>query len=249
MFGRDSSKLVFAEKSHIDSATHLNGGQILSSVPNSQTSLVIGEGSKTHYAMKYSDTREIKTVKQFSVKKSGCVEDHAFGKKRIDLPASDPIKGGSFKTFDRRHLVQGPSEQSDKITVDWTSRNIPKTENGQNRNQYRSEEFHLSDVLTRKKSVETEGKRRNNIPTSVPGDKSYRKPEHSTGFYAEPGLVPGSTIVTRASGKPVLQKREETTTVQRTLSKMTYEEKVARAEEEYERSQVLLLNVSTIHKC
>lgn len=244
MFSHSSEKFILAEKKHNESTTHLNGSKILDSVPNSQTSLVIGERSKTHYPIKYSDTMEIKTVKFFKAKKSGCLEDIAYGRKRIDLPPSDPIKGGAYKTYDRRHLQETPSKQSDKITVDWTSRNIPLLESGEARNRYRSEEFGLSDVLTRKKSVQTENQMRNDIPTASRGDKAYKVPEHSAGFYGEPGLIPGSSIAKRASGRPVLQKREGTTTVQKTLSTITHARKIAIEEDAYERAQVLLLNVS-----
>lgn len=84
---------------------------------------------------------------------------------------------------------------------------------------------------------------RNNINVAAPGDKSYKVPEHSPGYYAQGGLIPGSSIVKRASAKPALQKREGTTTVQKTLSTMTYAQKVALEDERYEREQVLLLNV------
>lgn len=251
MFRPDSDKVVFAEKKHLQSSEHLSGSKLLDNVPASSHSLVVGEGSKTHFTPKYSDTSVVKSVKQFEAKRSGSLEDKAWGKKRIDVLKSDPLAGGSIKTYDRRHIEQTPSEQSDKITVDWTSRNIPLDKSGKARNQVRSDEFGLSDVLTRKKSVRTENQMRNNIPVAALGDKAYRVPEHSSGFYAQGGLIPGSSIVIKKSGKPVLQKREGTTTVQKTLSTMTYAQKVAIEDEKYERAQVLLLNVRILlfHCC
>lgn len=164
MFRHDSDKVVFAEKRHSDSTAHLCGGTLLDNAQARDRSLVVGEGSKTHFPQRYSETTERKTIKQFQHKESGRVEDLPWGKRRIECPKTDILVGGAVKTYFRRHIDPSPSEQSDKITVDWTSRNIPLDKTGKARNQVRSDEYKLSDVLTRKRSVVLERYVSNHLP-------------------------------------------------------------------------------------
>ena len=58
--------------------------------------------------------------------------------------------------------------------------------------------FHLTQI-GRKIRVNDLDAQRNGLEVIAPGDKSYKKPEHSSGFYQEGGLITGSTIVNRVS--------------------------------------------------
>ena len=57
--------------------------------------------------------------------------------------------------------------------------------------------FHVTQ-MGRKIRIEDEKAQRNGLEVISPGDKAYKTPEHSSGFYREGGLVTGSTIATRA---------------------------------------------------
>jgi hypothetical protein len=57
-------------------------------------------------------------------------------------------------------------------------------------------DFHKTQ-MGRKIRINDHETQRNGLEVRALGDKSYKKPEHSTGFYKEGGLISGSTISSR----------------------------------------------------
>ena len=56
-----------------------------------------------------------------------------------------------------------------------------------------STEFHVEDLMTRKKRIFTFEEKRNYLKTCKPGDKNYTCVEYSPDFYLMEGLIVGST--------------------------------------------------------
>ena len=153
---------------------------------------MLGEGARKHFEEKHAEPRPISTFKSIAKKESTFFHElKPQGKRMIITSISNPVTDPSHHHIpEKRHHVEAisrRSEESPKLTVDWASRNIPVMENGIARNQRRSEEFLLADTMTRKKPVVGALSIRNDIPIAVLGDKPYKVPEHSVGFYKKPG--------------------------------------------------------------
>jgi hypothetical protein len=54
--------------------------------------------------------------------------------------------------------------------------------------------YALEDMMTRKRKITSLDVQRNSLATDVPGDKFYRNPECTDGFYKMEGVMPGSTF-------------------------------------------------------
>ena len=77
------------------------------------------------------------------------------------------------------------------------------------------------------------------------GDKPYKEVNHETDFYKKGGLIPGSSIGLKTSGKPTMKKPSDSTKgVNRKKLEATYSKYMERLEKEYEVSQVHTLTVS-----
>lgn len=104
--------------------------------------------------------------------------------------------------------------------------------------------YNIESTMNRKQRIKTDLDKRNDIPVSTLGDKSYKEADMETGFYAQGGIIPGSTIVERKSAKPTLRKSEDSTsTIKPKKLEATYAKLQARLEYEYELNQVLALTV------
>jgi hypothetical protein len=69
-------------------------------------------------------------------------------------------------------------------------------------------ELNLEVSMNRRKRLETTLERRNMISEASSGDHSYKAADRQPGFFAQGGLVVGSTNVLRASAKPSLRRSE-----------------------------------------
>jgi len=77
------------------------------------------------------------------------------------------------------------------------------------------------------------------------GDKPYKEVNHETDFYKKGGLIPGSSIGLKTSGKPTMKKPSDSTKgVNSKKLEATYSKYMERLEKEYEVSQVHTLTVS-----
>lgn len=107
-------------------------------------------------------------------------------------------------------------------------------------NRVRSEEYSLNDTMTSKKRSSGVLDTRNQIPIAVPGDKSYRDPTQSVGYYRHGGMIPGSTFI-NSRGKAI----SSTSTEQplRCTASISASERRRLKQEESDRQQVFALNV------
>ena len=77
------------------------------------------------------------------------------------------------------------------------------------------------------------------------GDKPYKEVNHETDFYKKGGLIPGSSIGLKTSGKPTIKKPSDTTKGTNTKKlEATYSKYLERLEKEYDVTQVHTLTVS-----
>mmetsp|Transcript_23343 Transcript_23343/g.38897 ORF Transcript_23343/g.38897 Transcript_23343/m.38897 type:complete len:269 (+) Transcript_23343:73-879(+) len=231
-------KLRFTERDHrptaMPSAPLLHGGIIDSSVPP-DTSIILGERGRKNFDPKYcapSDWRAAK--RQLPHKTNSDLEQKPGGKRLIPHPTKDnfelvPTGKAHFPTprsdverrnpnFSRKKSVLQPTEPS---------------------------EYNLEVSMNRKQRIQEERQKRNDIAAATPGDKSYKNADREPGFYAEGGLVTGSTIALKKSGKPTLQKREDIRTGPPKKLEATYGKLMERLAREYDQNQVSSLTVAS----
>ena len=56
-----------------------------------------------------------------------------------------------------------------------------------------SNEYNQEKVMTQKKRIKNLYDQRNGLPLTSLGDKVYKHPDYTPGFFKEGGLIPGST--------------------------------------------------------
>jgi len=101
-----------------------------------------------------------------------------------------------------------------------------------------SKEIHLDKQMGRKRVIDSLEDQRNLVGVKCLGDKSYKYPEYSAGFYHERGLVPGSSNTFKTTKKPIHKTIEVNAN---TKKGMTWKDRVKMEEKNEEEKAVLSL--------
>lgn len=193
----ENSTVKFTKKQHFAPAPF---GATSNGSDSGSGSLVIGEGPKRYFAPSYGAT---------DVYRSSCrlvepVQRSNEAPVRVPYPKAHEVKCTTFtRDRDRRHLTESglPSIISPKDReLNWTTKKtVLCGDDNQPRHSYKSNEYQIESKINRKQRVhDTDmGKKRNYISVASMGDKAYKGPEHSAGFFKDGGLIPGSSIIQR----------------------------------------------------
>lgn len=150
-------------------------------IANYSGSLVAGENARRHFDIPRGIPEEFIPSKRLV---SHCEHGPEMRNTRLAIHTNRYNKSGIYNPAEQRHfqnLLKLPPcsvKRPAKMQVDTV---------------LNSSEYSLTDTMTRKKGVEKE-KVRNLIPVANLGDKAYRDPSRSSGFFAQAGLIPGSTF-------------------------------------------------------
>jgi hypothetical protein len=106
-----------------------------------------------------------------------------------------------------------------------------------------TKEYDVSDLMTRKHRVTDTRTMRNLIPIAINGDKPYKDPSRSIGFYAQSGLIPGSTFSGRSTKSIKSQQQAEEKPLRKIASLTALERRTINIINS-DQDQVLALTVS-----
>ncbi|KAJ1433772.1 hypothetical protein B484DRAFT_429454 [Ochromonadaceae sp. CCMP2298] len=225
-------KLKFAQRDHQPACAPretllLPGGLVRQSVP-AQTSCIIGERGKKNFELRYSESQEPKFKKPVPHQES-CGEAAARGRKVIAPPTTDHLDRGPVGKV---HFSE-PRSEFIKRSPNFAKRaEVPQG--------LEQVEYNMEVSMNRKQRV-SDSTRRNGIGLATGGDKAFREADREPGFYAKGGLVVGSTMASKKSAKPTLQKREDSNTGPPKKLEATYGKLMLRLAQEYDQSQVASL--------
>jgi len=217
---------------------------ILSNVILPDNTILLDDNGKKRFDAKYSETEAFRSSCKMIPHREICGEYEYGGKKYI---AGHPNCVKEIENQKRRYLESEAtrrSETSQLPSVNWTKKKMVVSEDGVPAYRKESSLFNLETFMNQKQRIHSEYERRNGIGTSTPGDKSYYTADREPGFYASGGLVVGSTIATKKSGKPTLKKNAEGTSKSLGVKLgLTYEEKQKQLEFQHEINDVNYLTV------
>lgn len=194
------TRVHFPEKQHFPPAPF---GSSSKGSDSGTGSLVIGEGAKRFFEPTYGAPE---------VYRSSCriIEP-------VQRPSEPPMRRPrpglqdlTFTTFsrdrDRRHVTEKdlPCVISPKDKeLNWTTKKtVIYGDDNKPRHSFRSGEYVIESQINRKQRIlETDSEKlRNYIPAASLGDKAYKSPEQSAGFFRDGGLIVGSSAAPRPSG-------------------------------------------------
>ena len=168
-----------------------------STYPALETPGLLGEtniGLERLKGRRHYETTECQTVSQwrpcFKKSENTSIPIKPSGVKKLD-PEFSEVKPRAEK----KHLVQKfpDTEAEYRIHMKTVLSEAGKRIQDVLTDEY---DFHSSQI-GRKVRVEGIEQMRNGLEIRAPGDKAYKKPENSTGFYREGGLITGSTIASK----------------------------------------------------
>lgn len=237
-------KLKFKQRSHsplcMPKYEHLSASRIIHAP--SENSIVLGDNGKKRFDPQYSLPQEYRPAKR-AITPPSRNNDVPRGKRYIPHPQSVEDHSSSkkmlFASSSRR------SETSSLPSVDWKRRGQVFDEHGVPVKDKESNNYNLEVTMNRKQRVAGELDKRNGIPEATPGDKPLKKAEHTPGYYAEGGLIPGSTIQNRKTTNPLAGKSNVQMTSTGKLE-ATYGALQKKLAHDYDRSQVEALTVRIV---
>ena len=241
----ENNKVVFNQRRHvrpeIDSHLLAVAAPLLNPrMVEPDKGLVSNDNGRGHYEPWYSESPEFRSGMRLVPCKQYSVEHVERGKKSI-RPA---VNGKTQEwTEQRRHNMEEYTRRSEacgELCIGFT-----KLRKFQPRGE--APQFDMEGAMNRKqrsgRSIEI---MRNGIPVAVEGDKAFKDADREPGFYAQGGIIPGSTIQLRKSSKGdkkgggiIAPTRKGGTAT------LTYAEKMRLKDLEYEKNQVSALNVAT----
>lgn len=148
---------------------------------------------------KHFEPKASKTVNDWRpcFKKSDKIEVPAYS---TGIKKLEPEYSKVRPRAEKRHILQGETEEFGpeyRIHMKTVFINT-----GQRIQELATSEYDFRvSQMGRKIRIEDEKAQRNGLGVIAPGDKPYKKPEHSSGFYKEEGLVTGSTISKRVQNQ------------------------------------------------
>jgi hypothetical protein len=243
----DGFKMKFKQKSHhplcAPQNDHLYGSRMIH-VPavDYDSSIVVGDRGRKRFEPRHSHAEEEKPHKR-PISRPICKEEVHRGKRYIPLPKAQDEHLSSKKLLPTLSMKR--SDTTDNLSLNWKSRGkVVDPETGVSAKFKESEIYNLEATMNRKQRVSTDDlQHRNYIPEATPGDKPLKRADHTPGYYAEGGLIPGSTIQEKKSTNPMANK--STLQMSKSSKKLepTYEIMQQKLQMQYERSQVESLTV------
>ncbi len=243
-------KVTFAEKNHHPLGAPTTD-QLRASIIHTNTncrsssSIVLGENGKKRYDQPYSDYEKFVPSMKIVDRSNRTTEPRDVGKRTLR-----PSPSVDYIVPEKRHSSEALRKSNSSMlpVVNWTTKRTVLMNNGEPASRYESTLISLEHTMNQKQRIENELHSRNiYIPAATLGDKAYRAADREPGFYAKGGLVCGSTIATKKSGKPTLRKSEDTLGSATSGGKKleaTYSAMVARRDLDYDITQVNSLTVS-----
>jgi hypothetical protein len=175
-------------------------------MPQTTGSLVIGEGPKKYFSPAYG----VPDVYKSSCRMVEPVHRSNEAPTRVPHPKANAVEFTTFtRDRDRRHLTESglPSVMHPKDRdLNWTTKKtVLFGEDNEPCHRHKSSEYLIESKFDRKQRIHDSnmGKKRNYISVASLGDKSYKGPEHSPGFFKEGGLIAGSSIIQRTTTSSV----------------------------------------------
>ena len=161
-------------------------------------SIVTGESIKTHFDPRYGDTSDLRGIRIVGHQEYS--EEFAH-RGKMYLPGKDTGYAKFSPSVRQYHgIANMPSEPTTQISQHWTGKT--RVSPGE------SDLYEIESIMNRKQRLLSHEQQRNDIPTSNKGDKYYREADRERDFYKKGGLIPGSCIALRESGKVELRKKE-----------------------------------------
>jgi len=208
-------KIKFAERSH---NTPLNNDHLHSSIVTNSLeycqlpSLVLTEKGKKRFESSYSFSQEFKPGRR-SLTPPSRPEEAKHGKRYIPPMQHENDESAFFRSASFVKPIKR-SDSTDLPAVGWTRKKM-LTEDGNALSSKESSEYNIESLMTRKHSVESLNK--------LGGDTRITKVEHQPKFYAEGGLIVGSTIKGKKSGLSQHPVSESTATLRKSAPKSSHD--------------------------
>ena len=239
-------KVSIAQKNHEPSCApkydQLKASILSDYIPISTT--LIDDNGKKRFDARYSDTEQFKPSCKLISHKEHDDQYDPRGKKYL------PGQGYCAREIEnqkKRYIESEATRRSETAvlpSVTWTTKKTVLMENGNPAYKKESKDFDMESYMCQKQRIKSEFQQRNFIGTAAPGDKAYYEADREPGFYAKGGLVIGSTIAIKKSGKPTLKKNEAN--ANKSLGVKlgeTYEVKVKKREQKHDVDEVKYLTV------
>lgn len=223
----------------------MKGGVLVRGGPARETSIVLGEGRRRIIGPKVYGHEEEKPAKRL-VSAPNRPDEKNVGKRSVAAP--DRGQGEEIKHAERVHFEEKHGTTNEGLpTLNWTRKKTVRMPNGIPAARKEPSPYNLEATMNRKQRVKTELDARNQIPVASKGDKHYKDADREPEFYAQGGLVVGSTMTIKESAKPTLRKKEEGTTQGSPGKKLeaTYAKLQQRLAQEYDMQQVNSLTVAS----
>eukprot|EP01038_Epipyxis_sp_PR26KG_P012213 gene12213-16362_t len=211
-------------------------------------SIILDDRGKKRFSPNYSKPEEFKSSCKIFDPIERSSEISVRGKKSgyMQQQSAELIRKTS------RHFPIESQRQSNTAflpIVGWKKKKVVMMENGQPSSSLKSSEHYIESTMNRKQRILDSLSQRNSIPIAHHGDKPFREVQHSSGYYAEGGLITGSTISIKKSGKPTLRKSaDQTSNIVSKPLEANFKKKMEEKELEYDKKQVLILNNSTLRQ-
>jgi hypothetical protein len=197
------------------------------------SSIVMGESIRGHYEPRFGDTSDCRGIR--------IVEHQEYSNSFINrgkkyLGEKDTPHDRFTPSVKQFHGIANlPSAPASRISQHWTGKTRV--------NPVQSDVFELEQVMNRKQRILTYEEKRNGLANVRRGDKYYKSADRERDFYKKGGLIPGSCISIRKSGKLELNKKDENAKVNLpTKSHLTFEQKNEKAILDNELQQLHALN-------
>jgi hypothetical protein len=180
-------KVKFAEKSHVTPPDdHLRSSVVVNSTNYVQLpSLILGEKGKKRFELQYSNVGEFKPGRR-TLSPPSRPDDPKRGKRYI-APRQYENLETSFSRGSFAGMATKRSDSTDLPVVGWT-RKMMVGSDGELLSSKVSEEYSIEKIMNRKQST-----------SNLSSSSMIKNVEHQPNFFAEGGLIPGSTMRQRGN--------------------------------------------------
>ena len=243
-------KVRLAQKDHeplcIPKYPQLKASQLTDFVPKDNNTILLDDNGKKRFDMRYSETETFKPSCKLVSHKDHDEQYDPRGKKYIP---GHPNCTTEIQNQRRRYIESEATRRSETVllpSVQWTTKRTVVSEDGKPAYKKESGDFDMESFMNRKQRITSELQLRNFIGTAAPGDKPYYQADREPGFYAAGGLITGSTISIKKSGKPTMRKNSMDASKSLAVKLgETYEQKLKKKELQHEVDEVNYLTVRT----
>lgn len=229
----NETKFHFNERRHV---THYKVDKFLSLKPES---IVLGESIRGHYEEKFSLSNGPRGIRIVEGRQEYSKDFVDRGKKYLELKET-PSSTFSPSVRQFHGTANLPSEAATKLSKEWSSKSRVTAI------AIKSNDYNLENIMNRKQRIPSLDQRRNNVPLGNEGDKYYKDADRERDFYKTEGLISGSTIALKKSGKIELRKTDDFHNKNSSSitfgSRLTYKEKQKKNDLDDDLQQLRALN-------